>query len=45
VHAAWGWADDPTRCSCCRHDVVAHEHADDRTECSQCPCPGFRAPE
>jgi hypothetical protein len=42
VHAAWGWGDDPTSCTCCRHDLIAHEHADARTECSQCPCPGFR---
>ncbi len=43
VHAPWGWA-DPTCCACCRHDLIAHEHVDDATDCSQCPCPGFRAP-
>jgi hypothetical protein len=42
-----GWSadwqrDDADRCACCRHDLVAHEHADPRTDCSQCPCPGFR---
>jgi hypothetical protein len=44
VHAAWGWGEDLTRCACCRHDVIAHAHADGATGCSQCPCGDFRSP-
>jgi hypothetical protein len=44
VHVAWGWDEDPTRCGCCRHDLVAHGHADPEAGCSQCPCPRFRPP-
>jgi hypothetical protein len=44
VHRPWGWEDDPTRCACCRHDLIAHEHGDAASGCSQCPCPAFRPP-
>ena len=44
VHQPWGESEDPTRCACCRHDVVAHEHSDEAIECTQCPCQGFRPP-
>ena len=43
VHGACPPADDDDRCTSCRHDLVAHEHAEPRSDCSQCPCPGFRA--
>jgi len=44
VRAAWGWDEDSTRCACCRHDLVAHEHTEQRSDCSQFPCPAFRPP-
>ena len=44
VHRPEDRDEDPTRCACCRHDLVAHEHVDLTSECSQCPCPAFRPP-
>jgi len=37
LESPWGRLPDPSACSCCRHDAVAHEGA-----CTQCPCGGFR---
>jgi hypothetical protein len=33
---------DPTACTCCGHDPVAHEQAGPGTSCTQCPCNGLR---
>ena len=33
---------DGTSCATCRHDQLAHQHYGPGTDCSQCPCPGFR---
>jgi hypothetical protein len=44
LQGSWTPGKDPDRCAGCRHDRVAHQHADPGTPCSQCPCGGFRAP-